>query len=229
MLRALELKPHTIWLLTDGEFPDDICDKLKTANPEQKVSINTIAFHDPSGEAVMKRIAKENAGDYRFVPAPIGVPAQPPATPNHRKVASVAPTINAVLRPGWTQDYAKAVEKAKAEKKNILLDFTGSDWCGFCKTLDKEVFQTPKFQSWARQNVILVEVDFPKNVRQSDKIKQQNADLKTKYPFGGYPTIVITDADGKELARKSGYHPGSGPVAYIADLDGTLKKASANP
>jgi protein disulfide-isomerase len=125
--------------------------------------------------------------------------------------------------PGWTDDYEKAVEKAKAEKKNVLLDFTGSDWCGFCKALDKEVFATPKFKSWAKDNVVLVKVDFPHSTPQSAKIKQQNSDLKSKYPTGGFPTIVITDPDGKELVKKVGYKPGSGPAAYLENLQGVSK------
>ena len=74
MVRALKLKPHTIWLLTDGQFSDSICEKITPANPERKVSINTIAIHDKSGEALLKRIAEENKGDYRFIPAPPGSP-----------------------------------------------------------------------------------------------------------------------------------------------------------
>lgn len=70
MVRALELKPDTIWLLTDGQFGDDICEKIATVNPGGKISINTIAFHDQSGEPLLQRIARENRGDYRFVPAP---------------------------------------------------------------------------------------------------------------------------------------------------------------
>lgn len=135
-------------------------------------------------------------------------------------------TAHAAPPPGWTEDYAKAVEKAKAEKKNILLDFTGSDWCGYCMALDKEVFSMPKFKSWARDNVVLVKVDFPKTLKQTEKIKAQNADLKSKYPFGGYPTVVIVDTDGKEIARKVGYTPRSGPVAYLEALNGTKSTAS---
>lgn len=120
--------------------------------------------------------------------------------------------------PGWTEDYQKAVEKAKAEKKNILLDFTGSDWCGFCKALDREVFSSGQFKSWAHANVVLVKVDFPKSTPQSPKVKQQNEGLKAKFPFNGYPTVVVIDAEGKEVVRKSGYKIGSGPVAYLADF-----------
>ena len=122
--------------------------------------------------------------------------------------------------PGWTEDYEKAVEKAKTEKKNLLLDFTGSDWCGFCMALDKEVFETPKFKTWAHKNVVLVTVDFPHNKQQTAKVKAQNADLKTKFMnSGGYPTIVVIDPDGKVLVRKTGYSPGSGPQAYLDALN----------
>jgi len=123
--------------------------------------------------------------------------------------------------PGWTDDYAKAVEKAKTEKKNLLLDFTGSDWCGYCIALDKEVFSTPAFKSWAKQNVVLVQVDFPHTKKLSPKVKTQNDELKSKYPTGGYPTVIITDPDGKLITKKTGYKPGSGPKAYIEALGGT--------
>lgn len=133
-------------------------------------------------------------------------------------------TAMAVNPPGWTDDYAKAVEKAKTEKKNILLDFTGSDWCGYCMALDKEVFSTPKFKTWAKANVILVKVDFPHGLKLPKKTVDQNNELKSKYPFGGYPTVMVVDTDGKVLSKKSGYSPGSGPAAYIEGLDAALKK-----
>jgi protein disulfide-isomerase len=126
--------------------------------------------------------------------------------------------------PGWTDDYAKAVEQAKTENKKVLLDFTGSDWCGYCMVLHKEVFSTAKFKDWAKQNAVLVEVDFPRKKQLSKKLQTQNAKLKSKYPSNGYPTIVLVDSTGQELARKTGYHPGSGVDAYIAELEGELKK-----
>lgn len=126
--------------------------------------------------------------------------------------------------PGWTDDYAKAAEKAKAEKKNLLLDFTGSDWCGYCMALDKEVFSQAAFKTWAKKNVVLVQVDFPKKKPLSAKLKEQNDGLKAKYPGGGYPTIVITDPDGKVLTTKVGYKPGSGAKTYIEAL-GTAANA----
>jgi thioredoxin-related protein len=131
-------------------------------------------------------------------------------------------SVRAAAPPGWTNNYAKAVETAKAENKNLLLDFTGSDWCGYCKLLDKQVFSTPQFKEWAK-NYVLVQVDFP-HAPLAAHLKAQNDDLKAKYPVTGYPTIVIMDASGAVLARKVGYQPGSGPAAYIDELDAALKK-----
>ncbi len=139
-------------------------------------------------------------------------------------LCAIAIPARAAAPPGWTEDYAKAVEKAKTENKNVLLDFTGSDWCGYCIALNKEVFSTAKFKAWAKDHVVLVEVDFPHSKPQTQKVKAQNADLKSKYPAGGYPTIVIVDTAGNELAKKVGYSPGSGPDAYIAALEGAMKK-----
>jgi len=127
----------------------------------------------------------------------------------------------AVPLQGWTEDYGKAVEKAKAENKNLLLAFTGSDWCGYCMALDKEVFSTEKFKTWAHENLVLVQVDFPRQ-QQSLKVKQQNSELKSRYPTNGFPTILIVDADGNQLAREVGYHPGTGPDAYVAALESRL-------
>ncbi len=102
---------------------------------------------------------------------------------------------------GWTTDYAKALAQAKAEKKTVLLDFTGSDWCPWCMKLDKEVFADPKFQDYAKKNLILVTVDFPQAKEQPADIKKQNADLQDKFAIQGYPTVVVLSPDGKKGGR----------------------------
>ena len=111
--------------------------------------------------------------------------------------------------------------------KNLLLDFTGSDWCGYCMALDKEVFSTAKFKAWAKENVILVQVDFPQGKRQTQKEKRQNEELKKKFGASGYPTVIVASPDGQELARKVGYSPKSGPDAYLESLNGRLTKAAS--
>ena len=116
---------------------------------------------------------------------------------------------------GWTDDYAKAVTQARAENKAILLDFTGSDWCGWCMKMKKETLDTPQFTAYAQKSLILVTVDFPHNTPQTPAIKQQNEKLNAKYQADGFPTYVLIDKFGRELGRQSGYLEG-GPTAFIA-------------
>ena len=124
----------------------------------------------------------------------------------------------------WLTDWKQAVERAKKERKPILADFTGSDWCGWCIKLKDEVFSKPEFKEWAEKNVILFEVDFPKRKEQSEELKKQNQELQVKYQVQGYPTVLFLDAKGKVLG-KSGYKPG-GPDAWIKDASKTLKLKS---
>ena len=77
----------------------------------------------------------------------------------------------------WTTDYAKALAQAKTEKKLVLLDFTGSDWCGWCMKLDKDTFDQPEFADYAAKNLVLVQLDYPQHKEQSDDLKSANAAL----------------------------------------------------
>jgi protein disulfide-isomerase len=127
----------------------------------------------------------------------------------------------------WITNYDKAVEQAKTDGKAILLDFTGSDWCGWCMKMKKESLDTPAFKDYAAKNLILVEVDFPQNKFQSDTLKRQNEQLKTQYKANGFPTFVLVDATGKELGRQVGYLPG-GPQVFITKLN-TFHAPAAGP
>lgn len=94
----------------------------------------------------------------------------------------------------WHTDLNKAISISQKEKKPLMLFFTGSDWCGWCHKLQKEVFYQDAFQSWAKQNVVLVEVDFPnKNgeafKKQTDETRQQNNLLQQQFGVRGYPTV----------------------------------------
>ncbi len=119
-------------------------------------------------------------------------------------------------------DYKAALEKASKEDKLVLLDFTGSDWCGWCIKLDKDTFSKPAFREFADKNLVLVELDFPNNKPQSDEIKKQNAELEQKFGVQGYPTLVLLDAKGKEIARNVGYLAG-GPDAFKAWVEKAKK------
>jgi thioredoxin-related protein len=122
---------------------------------------------------------------------------------------------------GWQTDYKAALEQASKENKAVLLDFTGSDWCGWCIKMDKETFSQADFKKFAEKNLVLVELDFPRSKPQSAEVKNQNAELQAKYGIEGYPTLVLLDSKGKELARAN-YLEG-GPKAFAAWVEKALK------
>ena len=121
----------------------------------------------------------------------------------------------------WQTDFAAAKAKAQKENKLLLIDFTGSDWCGWCKKLKKEVFSQKLFQQKAAQEFVLVELDFPQKTKLDEKLTAQNQGLAKAYAISGYPSIVLTDADGVEFAR-TGYKPG-GAQTYLDHLQGFVK------
>ena len=123
----------------------------------------------------------------------------------------------------WLTDLPKAQAKAKEEKKMVLLDFTGSDWCGWCIKLHKEVFSQSEFAEYAGKNLVLVEVDFPRGKKQSAELKKANSALQRKYRIEGYPTIIVLDGNGKKIGEL-GYMKG-GPTAFIAELEKIKKKS----
>jgi protein disulfide-isomerase len=123
----------------------------------------------------------------------------------------------------WTENLKEAIAASKKTGKPILANFTGSDWCGWCIRLDKEVFSTPEFAAWAQKNVVLLTVDYPNNKPQSKEIKEQNEKLGEQFKIEGYPTIVFMTAEGKEIGR-SGYRKG-GPEAWTGHADKILAKA----
>ncbi len=116
----------------------------------------------------------------------------------------------------WKTDFEKASATAKSSGKYMLLDFSGSDWCGWCIRLEKEVFSQDAFKDFAKENLVCVLVDFPRAKEQTDQLKQQNLDLARKYSIRGYPTIIILSPDGKPVG-KTGYLQG-GPWEYARYL-----------
>jgi protein disulfide-isomerase len=124
---------------------------------------------------------------------------------------------SAFAKPGWLTDPKQAQEQAKADKKLILVDFTGSDWCGWCIKLDREVFSKPEFQEYAKANLVLLEVDFPRGRQLPAAEQERNSELAQKYGIQGFPTIVVLDGEGKQVGEL-GYTPG-GPAAFIAELN----------
>ena len=118
----------------------------------------------------------------------------------------------------WSTDLPAAQTEAKKDKKIVLVNFTGSDWCGWCKKLQAEVFTTKEFDTYAKDKLVLVEIDFPNQKKQSAALKKANESLQEKYKASGFPTIVALNGEGKEVWRQVGYMPG-GPKAWIAKLE----------
>jgi protein disulfide-isomerase len=135
-------------------------------------------------------------------------------------VFALAP-VSQAAKDGWLDDFDKAKAQAKAENKTILLDFTGSDWCGWCKKLDAEVFSQPAFKDYAAKKLVLVELDFPKGFKLPEATQKQNQKLAEKYKINGYPTIVLVSFSGKEKGQL-GYVEG-GPEAFIKALEKAKK------
>jgi protein disulfide-isomerase len=127
----------------------------------------------------------------------------------------------------WLTDFKQAQEQAKTDNRLILLDFTGSDWCGWCIKLNREVFSKPEFKDYATKNLVLMEVDFPRAKQIATTVKAQNEELAQKYGVQGFPTIVVLNSEGKkigELSYDAGIPPGSQraeatPDAFIASVE----------
>jgi thioredoxin-related protein len=128
---------------------------------------------------------------------------------------AISTTLQA--EPAWQTDFKKAQEQAKSSHKLLLVDFTGSDWCGWCIKLNREVFSKPEFQEYANKNLVLLEIDFPRTKAQSDAVKKQNEELASQYQVQGFPTVVVLNGEGRKVGEL-GYMEG-GPSAFIAELE----------
>lgn len=111
--------------------------------------------------------------------------------------ALVSSAFSAELE-GWTPDLKKAFEQAKKEKKQVLVEFTGSDWCPPCIAMRKNVFSKKEFVEKASKDYVLVELDFPNG----DKaLKEKNEPYAKQYKIEGFPTVILMDPEGKEFTR----------------------------
>jgi thioredoxin-related protein len=116
---------------------------------------------------------------------------------------------SAIAAEGWMTDLPAAKAKAKAEGKLVLINFTGSDWCPWCFKIRDEIFASQEFKKYAPDNLVLVEIDFPRKTEQSAELKKTNKALAQEYKIEGYPTIVVLNKDGKRV-DSLGYAKGGG-------------------
>jgi thioredoxin-related protein len=121
----------------------------------------------------------------------------------------------------WQTDYGKALAKAKAEHKKVLLDFTGSDWCPPCIELRRRVFSRPEFRAYADKNLMVIEIDYPLHKQQSADLKKQNERLAGQYRIDekGFPTVILLDPEGKMMREFTNYG-GESVADVIAWIEG---------
>ncbi len=125
----------------------------------------------------------------------------------------------------WEQDFLKAEKLTKSSDKPMLIYFTGSDWCGPCKMLVADIFETDKFKEGYKDEFIFYEADFPRNLDLvSVTQRKDNNKLKQKYGVKSYPTIVIVNSKGKEIGRKKSYSLMRDPSYHYSFFDEMLKK-----
>ena len=131
----------------------------------------------------------------------------------------------------WLLYVEDAYKVSKETGKPILANFTGSDWCGWCIRLKNEVFTTEVFKKWAKENVVLLELDFPRKTAQAEDLKAQNAGMQQAFKVGGYPTLWVFNLDFDETTKqfninalgKTGYVAG-GAANWIAETNTILKQ-----
>lgn len=130
---------------------------------------------------------------------------------------------------GWHVDLEKAYEESAKTGKPIMANFTGSDWCGWCKRLDKSVFHQKGFDKWADDNVVLLELDFPRRFKLPKEVADQNKGLQQAFGVRGYPTIWVFDLDKDDAGKfnisalgKTGY------TKTLGEFQDTVAKFIAN-
>lgn len=120
----------------------------------------------------------------------------------------------------WETNLETAINKAKQENKAVLVNFTGSDWCVWCQRLTDEVFSQGEFENYAEEKLILVKLDFPRELEQTQATKLYNNGLAQRYNVKGFPTIILLNSAGVTIAQ-TGYQPG-GAANYVTHLESYL-------
>lgn len=153
-------------------------------------------------------------------------------------IAFAQKTTPVVEKPEWHTDLMKAHEVSAKTKKPIFAFFTGSDWCGWCIKLQKDVFAKDEFITWAKKNVVLLELDYPRYKQLSPELTQQNQGLQQTFQVSGYPTIWMFNLTKKDTAKQfsidaigslgypQGAEPGKEEVKFLNDAAVLFKNKS---
>ena len=144
----------------------------------------------------------------------------------------LTPAVPAHAGSDWQPDLGPALETARAEGKDLLIDFTGSDWCGWCHKLDAEVFEQELFKEYAAENFVLVALDFPKEGGEvwkamPEDLRARNREWQARFGVQGFPTIMLMTPEGLAYA-KTGYRPdGAGPyIQHLGELQEGEERAA---
>ena len=127
--------------------------------------------------------------------------------------------------PGrWTMDLDAAKRLAAEKKLPIMLDFSGSDWCGWCRIMEENVFTQPEWKSYAEENLVMVFLDFPRDKSLvPEKYIERNDALKGEYGIRGYPTFVVLDSDGTTELGRLGSGRDKTPASFQAELEALFR------
>jgi thiol-disulfide isomerase/thioredoxin len=174
--------------------------------------------YDPkkAGEVEQKQAAANAQYHLQAINQPVS------RSPADESAAQPAPAEQA-SGLSWGTDRPTALNQARSENKMVLLDFTGSDWCGWCIKFDHDVLSTDKFTGYAKNKLVLVKLDFPSHKKQAAALKHANQEIQNRFGVNGYPTFVLLNSAGRELGRQVGYLRG-GPDAFITELDRFSRK-----
>jgi len=193
-----------VWMFLSAAFG---AEPLRTwTNPEGKTvrarmlshTKSSVTLMTESGATYILPFEKLSREDVEYVKA--------------KQAAATAPDYDG----GWVEDFEEAKNIANAERKPILMLFTGSDWCGYCITLEKNVLSQPEFKTYAREHLVLMLVDFPRRSSQKRLVQKANRALLREYGVSGYPTLILVDEKGRNARRVS---RGSTPEGFIQNLE----------
>lgn len=116
----------------------------------------------------------------------------------------------------WLSNIDNAINIAKKKDVPVFIHFTGSDWCGWCTKLKNEVYDHDSFIQYTKDNLVMVKLDYPRDIEQTEETKTYNREMLEKYEIQGFPTVLLLDSNGT-LISKTGYKPG-GPDEYIKHI-----------
>ena len=140
-------------------------------------------------------------------------------------VAASGAKLSKSVPRGWGEDFSAAKAEAEKSGKLLLIAFSGSDWCGWCMKMEKDIYSDKAFIKKAKQNFVLVMIDSPSNKDILSKLAQkQNPELVKQYGIRGYPSTVIVRSTGEEVKRFGGYQRG-GVAAFLEKLDAVAAEA----